>query len=201
MKDLIYRNEAFENETRAGMQVTLEAYKKLLSIWDEQKLGECQDLFNLAAQPKQVFRAAFQNSLKVPAEISGLKINRSAFLNMVEEPEPTELYKQAGITSKSPAFGYRDVFSIKDGSVFMDPERAEEVIMSQNIYALNAEQKELGEAVIEYVRLSNYIDKRFTEIEWQYIPAPPFSMVGRHFPLVSMLNLEVEQLRLILSKV
>jgi hypothetical protein len=201
MKELIYRNIEHENLTREGLQETKAAYEKLLSVWNEQKLGPCDDLFLLASQPVKVYEKAYYAAIDVPETVGKIQISRQGFMNLVEVPTPNSLYVAAKAAAKSSGFGYRDAFSIKDGSVYLDPEKVEEIINSQNIYALNPEQKELGEACIEYVRLSNFIDKRFTEIPWQYLPAVPFTLTDRHLPLVASLSLEVEQLRIILAKV
>jgi hypothetical protein len=104
--------------------------------------------------------------------------------------------------TKSPAFGYQDIWSIVDGEVVQDEAIMEEVIHSRNIYVPNPAQEELGRAVIEYIRLSNYIDGQFKKIPWRLFPAPPWSLVGRSaVPNLAMLSLEVEQLRLILSNI
>jgi hypothetical protein len=198
---LIYRNETFENETRAGIEKTVEALVKLIDIWDGLDLGPCGDLWALVTNASAYYTKVFQENVEVPAEIGRYQLNKSAFLSVIDIPVPNNLYVQAKAVLKSPAYGYRDIWSLQDGKIIQDESQAEAVIHSQNIYAYNEHQKELGEAAIEYVRLSNYLDKQFTEIPWQYLPALPFSLVGRHFPNLAMLTLEVEQLRLIMSNI
>jgi len=197
---LIYRDEVFEDETRAGIKDVYDGYVKLLSIWNDLNVGECSDLFTLAANASKVYSDAFQANVEVPETVGKYQLNKSAFLNIIDVPVPNNLYVQARAITKMPCFGYQNIWSIKDGQVIQDEEQAEAVIHSRNIYANNEEQEELGKACIEYVRLSNFIDRRFTEIPWQYFPAPPWSLVGKHFPNIAMLTLEVEQLRIILEK-
>jgi hypothetical protein len=103
--------------------------------------------------------------------------------------------------TKSPAFGYQDIWSIVDGEVVQDEAIMEEVIHSRNICTHNPAQEELGRAVIEYIRLGQYIDSQFITIPWQFLPAPPWSRYDQHIAHLPLLTLEVEQLRLILSNI
>lgn len=197
---LIYKDQKFEDETREGIQLTHEAIQKLLTIWDDLDLGECSDLVDLITNASKVYQTAYEANVEVPAEIGKYQLNRSAFLDIIEIPVPNSLYVAAKAVQKTPGYGYRDIWSLQDGKLVQDQAMAEEIIHSHNIYAANDLQEELGKACIEYVRLSNYIDQKFTEIPWSYIPAPPWSLVGKHFANLAMLTLEVEQLRVIINK-
>lgn len=196
---LIYRNEKFEQDTRAGMKVTFDALVKLLAIWDDLDLGPCGDIYRLANNATKVYTDTYNARVEVPETIGKYQISKGAFLNILSIPVPNDLYVAARSVTKTPCYGYQEIWSIKDGKVYQDDARAEEIIHSQNIYAHNPEQEELGRAVIEYIWISNFLDKRFTEIPWPYLPAMPWSLVGKHFANLSMLTLEVEQLLVIMS--
>ena len=197
---LIYQDLAFEQETRKGLTQTFEALKKLLDVWNGLEVGPCLDFLSLVHNAASVYTEAFNETVECPGNIGKYQISREAFLNVVEAPIPNNLYTAAKAVQKTPCFGYSDIWTIKDSQIIEDAEAREAVIHSRNIYAYNQRQKELAEGVIEYVRLSNYLDAQFKEIPWQYIPAPPWTLVGRSFPHVAMLTLEIEQLRTILEK-
>ena len=195
---LIYRDEKFEDETRAGIRVTHEATLKLWDIWTALNLGTA-DLWQLINNASKIYSDAFQANVEVPETIGTYKLNKSAFLNIIEVPVPNDLYIAARAVQKTPCYGYQNIWSIKDGKVFQDEEQVEAVVHSRNIYAYNEHQLDLGKSVIEFVRLSNYLDQQFKEIPWNHIPAMPWTNNGRSFPNLHMLTLEVEQLRVIMG--
>ena len=197
---LIYQDLAFEQETRKGLKQTFEALVKLLDVWNSLEVGQCDNYLSLVNNAASVYTEAFNSTVECPGNIGKYQISREAFLNVVEAPIPNNLYVAAKAVQKTPCFGYPDIWSVVGGKIIEDAEAREAVIHSRNIYANNEHQKELAIGVIEYVRLSNYLDAQFKEIPWQYVPAPPWIMVGRSFPHLSMLTLEIEQLRVILKK-
>jgi hypothetical protein len=199
MKELIYRNEAFEAETRAGMQVTLTLYNELLSCWNGLDVGECQDIFRLATNASQIYKDHFETSLEVPLQVGRLMVNKQAYINLVEMPVPNSLYISAKKVTKSPGFGYVDCFVLQDNRVVLDEERAEAVILSQNVYAESEAALIMGLAVPLYVKLSCFLNSYFKVIEWRMLPALPFTLTGRSYPNIADLTLEVEQMRLIMS--
>jgi hypothetical protein len=69
------------------------------------------------------------------------------------------------------------------------------------VIAQNPEQEELARDCIEYVRLSNKIDKKFTEIPWNNTPVEPWRRTDKHFTYIVVLSLELEQLQFIINKV
>jgi hypothetical protein len=199
-KELIYRNEKFEQETRAGLKVTFDALTKLLDIWNGLNVGPCSDLFRLASQASAVYTEAFQANIEVPEQIGVYKLNKTAFLNIVETPVPNSLYVQAKAVSKTPCFGYKDIWSITDGKVIQDEEQAEAVIHSQNIYAENEAQMIMGLAVPLFVKLNCFINSYFKVIPWRHLPGMPWKNNGSNFDKsIADLSLEVEQLRVIMS--
>ncbi|MDZ7739935.1 MAG: hypothetical protein U5K32_12900 [Bacteroidales bacterium] len=197
---MIYQDLEHEKEMREGLEQTFEAIKSLVSAWNSLDVGPCRDIMELANDARGVYAKAYKSLIKVPEQIDGHTLRREEFLKIIEIPEPQNLYDAAKAVLGAPCFGYQGIWSIKDGEVIQNQDQIANVIHARNIYANNQHQKELAEAIVEYVRLSNYIDGQFKTIPWQYFPAPPWTLVGRSFPNVAMLTLEVEQLRTIISK-
>ena len=160
-KVIIYRDENFESETRKGMKITYDAFKELLSTWDKLNIGPCDSLHRLATEPASVYKQHFEASLEVPEKVGNLMVNKTAYINLIEIPIPNSLYLAAKKVTKSPCFGYVDVWSLQDGAVIMNEEIAESVINSHNIVATNEAQLALGLAVPMYVKLSCFINSYF----------------------------------------
>lgn len=196
---LIYRDEKFETETRAGIRATFDALVKLIDIWDSLDVGPCSNLWWLCTNAGQFYSDTYQSRVEIPKEIGRYQIKPDVFLSLVSVPTPNSLYLAAKAVVKSPAFGYQQIWSIQDGKIFQDEAETEKIIHSRNIYANNESQKALGLAVIEFVNINCFVNSFFKIIPWTHAPGLPWQLTGRAYPHVADLVLEPEQLRVIIS--
>ena len=188
-----YEDTAFMAKTTKELKEAKDALQKMLDCWNELGLPALHTtLFRLAHDPQGVHAEA------VPVITGGkLQLSKDIFMRITEAPCPNQLYIAARLARNQIQTGRPELWSISsDGKkVVLDKDLAKALIESQNIIAVNEAQLKFTHEVAEYVRLSNSLNEQLKAIPWMRMPAPPWILTERSFPLIAGLELQADQLR------
>ena len=199
MKELIYRDEAWEVKIRKDIEDSRQALQALLDCWNNLDLTKCEDIFSLMVQPQQTHDAAVREVTTIPIAAGRFQINKDAFLSILDVPCPNDLYISARQAKRAPFSGARDLWTIKEGkTVILNKKLADTHIYAKNIYAENERQKEVANLFINYIQSSVKINALLAELPLQHMLLP-WQIVARSFPSLYVLELEPEQLRGLLA--
>jgi len=199
MKELIYRDEAWEVKIRKDIEDSRQALQALLDTWNNLDLTPCTDIFSLMVQPQQTHDAAVREVTTIPIAAGRFQISKDAFLKILDVPCPNDLYISARQAKRAPFSGARDLWTIKeDKTIVLDKTLADTYIFAKNIYAANERQKEVALLFINYIESSVTINALLTELPLQHMLLP-WAITGRSFPTLYTLELEPEQLRGLLA--
>lgn len=160
MKEIFHRDEKHENSVRQQINNTHAALQKLLDTWYNLEIsGQPVRLQDLVLQPSKAYESAIRQHPDIPDSFGRLKVNKTAFVNVIDVPVPDMLYRQARDVRNMPFATNTDLWSLSDDGLKVErcEQTATELINERTIYITNKAQKQLAEKLTAYMEASNYL--------------------------------------------
>lgn len=199
---IAFKDSEFMAKTTLELQEAKKAQQELLNIWNGLDLPPLHTtLFELVHAPQKVYTEAINQGVEEPASYGKYSIAPGVKLNITSAPVPDSILKASNVARSLSQVGRPELWSISpDGkTVLLNEAPAKELIESQNIIVENEQQKKLVEEVVLYVKLSNSVNEQLKGIQTMRMPAVPFTLTERSFPLIAGLELQTGQLREIIQ--
>lgn len=202
MKKLIYSDEKYIETTKAELQQAKEAAQKMLDVWNELNIGPLKNpLFELAHVPQRVHSAAVSKDDTEPVTHGRFQVRPGVSLTLTEVPCPDALFRAAHACRMQIQIGRPELWSIEnDKTVVLNEALADELLHANDIYAENAAQAQFATLCVKYVEYSNALNEALKNIQTMRMPAVPFSLASRSFPLIAELQFYPDQVREIIKE-
>jgi len=186
-----YEDTAFMAKTTKELKEAKDALQKMLDCWNELGLPALHTtLFRLAHDPQGVHAEA------VPVITGGkLQLSKDVFMKITDVPCPNQLYIAARLARNQIWTGRPDLWSIEGKTVILNEPLAKALIESYNITVDNEAQKKFVDEVVLYVKMSNSVNEQLKALPWMRMPAVPFTLTEKSFPIICGLELQADQLR------
>lgn len=178
----IYRDQEYEQATKAQLEQTRKDMQALFSIWIKLDIGEA-DINEILMQPEQVYQDAIDHLVETPPTGGRFAVRKDAHLSTLELPDPEPLYQKAKSVRQRNYAMNREQWSTEGKTVVLNEQEAEKYITAMNIYTSSPEAVELAQDLNKLVVLINSLNKR---TQGQLLPESPWTY---HF-FLSKFNLQ-----------
>jgi len=188
---LAYRDVEFEQKTRHELEMSRNAQQHMLDVWNSLELSTLTNLFRLAHDPQGVYSETTKQETKEPIPEGRYSIAPGVTINTKTIPCPDTLYRASREARNQIKTGLSDLWYISpDGkTVELDEALSENLIESQNVIVQNEQQKKFVQECVMYVKMSNSVNEMLKSIPTMRMPAVPWQLTERSFPLISGLEL------------
>jgi len=169
----IYRNEDFENQTRADIQKAKEAIENMINIWMDLDVGGIVDVIELINDPEKAYSEAVHRTVEVPQLPGKFQIAKDVYIQTLSIPIPDQLYRACRDCRKHPYCFDTSLWGIKEGNFILNEEIANELIDSQSIYCDDPEKQEI---ITDYINLCELLNKFNTHLLGDFLRATPVTI-------------------------
>lgn len=141
----VYRDHAFEDKARAGLDDDRRSIQMLLNQWNAMKIGPCPEINLLVMRPDRLYKQVIDKLVEVPATAGPFKISKEAHVQTLDLPDPSMIIE---LSKKVRQQGYCSVpalWSISDDgmAVVLVQSEAEILIDQRSIYASDPQKIKL----------------------------------------------------------
>jgi hypothetical protein len=161
MKAELYSDAVYEKSIAARLEKSKQLMQELVNSWSALGLRGCSssgELFEMVNNPRMIVREAQELKRNDTQGLSASEV--TTHQQNLKFVNPHSFYlKSDEVKQDSYSQRVLELFTLKDGKVILQKAGAQSLIKSKSVFAVNEQQKEVGENVLKVQELFNNLNR------------------------------------------